>query len=147
LIELYDAKKTPCPSGVCQVNLNKEGKYHVQLNAFTEDVSAGGHFLVNGVEMTRAVDTCSNCTYTSLEPLDIVENANTFTFQAVKIGTFKTHWIKILDHPDYIMTTDDTIHEVPENKFIGSGERWFASDDMAGHFEGFHKVRFKVWVV
>jgi hypothetical protein len=67
--------------------------------------------------------------------LDIVGNGN---------DVFQINWMKILDSEDYLLKTSENL---PNNRFIGAGERWFAGYDSNGKFEGFHKARFKVWIV
>ncbi len=146
VVELYDANKTPCP-GSCNIDLSVEGDYYIQANLKTESLGSNPSLTIHGVGATTPIAGCSNCTYTTLKPVHVDSGNNLITVVGNDLGGYAVNWIRILDHPDYIMTTDPTIHEIPIDRFIGTGERWYAASDEKGHFEGFHKVRFKIWVV
>jgi hypothetical protein len=150
IIEIHDANKTRCTPQNCNTKFNEGGYYYVQINADVSNVDEeGGYFTIKGVETTRVFEDCNNCTFTTLEPIEITagQGNNNFRIKDKNIGDSDVYWIKVLDYPGHIMTTNTTIHEMPTNRFIGTGERWFAANDVSGRFEGFHKVRFKIWVI
>ena len=140
LIELFDAKKTPCPGGSCSVQLNTGGDFYVQVNTG----SAASNLLVNGFHVIGHETGCSGCTYTTTVP---IKNFVAGQSKDIIISGDDVNWVRVLDSPDYVLTTSKSEHAVPKNRFIGSGERWFAAKDINGHFEGFHRVRFKIWLV
>ncbi len=162
-IELADAQKTACQETVpepCDIFLGQPtktittepiingGEHYVQVNAL------GGSPLpsvqgpsVNGIQTTASCTSPTEvCTYTTLTPITFAGGG---TPEILTVGAgivpFTVNWIKVLDDPSYSLFTTA---ELPTDRFIGSGERWYAAHDPGtNHFEGFHRARFTVWLI
>ena len=158
-IELHDAKKTECsncdisPGNSVVINtesLNEGGDLYVQVNAILTNLPPGVpepqiYLEYNSVDYDTTNVLCKNdaCTYTSLEPIPLATGQNIIRVKSDVGHSYTVNWIKVLDDSAYTLTTERII---PEDRFVGSGERWYAAFDDNGHFEGFHKARFKIWL-
>ena len=167
-IELYDAVKTECfstctiPNGppsdrkkytgpITQEELVNGGDVYVQVNAtLVNDISGNPVLSVvfnpNFYPMTSICAEGETCIYTTTVPIldfPIGESSTQIRVNTDNDDEFDVHWIRILDDPAYMLSSERTI---PRGQFIGSGERWYAAFDDNGHFEGMHKVGFKVWI-
>ena len=163
-IELYDAVKTECfsschiPNGpdkytgpITQEELINGGDVYVQVNATLVSDTSGNPslsviFNPNFYPMTAICDEGETCIYTTKIPIPdfpIGQSSTQIRVNTDNNDEFDVHWIRILDDPAYMLSSERTI---PRGQFIGSGERWYAAFGSNGHFEGMHKVRFKVWI-
>jgi hypothetical protein len=162
VIELEDATRTECV-GSCSLGgvgpdfvevdlipLQKGGYLYVQVNAIlSTSVSGEPTFTVdhgsNSYSITKMCPLNDICTYTTLEPINfsvgVVDQVNVTWDSSNEIDV---QWVKVLDDPSYSLMTNRT---VPNDRFIGSGERWYSAFDSNGHFEGVHRAKFKVWLV
>ena len=152
MVELEDAKKSDClsncatPVTVSTEDLNEGGELYVQVNAQVNspigvpklNVGIGG----TTIEMTKI---CMNnaCTYTSKKPLQLAQGVNQLVISGDGVNSYDVNWIKVLDDSAYDLTTE---RQIPDDRFVGAGERWYAAFDANDHFEGFHRVRFKIWL-
>lgn len=164
-VELYDAVKTECFSPceifgtglrqyvlITPLDLIDGGNLFVQANVGFEALTSSDPSLsivYDGVPypMTAVCDVGETCTYTTKDPVlnfpvgdPQGRNLRVYTDNG---DEFIVNWIRILDDPAYMLQTD---RDVPRDRFIGSGERWYAAFDSNGHFEGMHKVMFKIWI-
>jgi len=159
-VYLKDVVKNNCVSGctldgsgtsVDTDSLSIGGDYYIQVNA--KLLTAGdpdASFTIEfgsppvGYAVTTPCEAGVTCTLTTLFPVaDLQTGINTIDFIHDGSNDFQIYWIKLLDHPDYTLYTEEV---PPSGRFIGSGERWFASFDDNGHFSGMHKAGFKVWL-
>jgi len=175
-ITLDDARKTACidiPVGECTLSsisgnldtfittetLVAGGALTVQVNVqFASSPGPNPTVIVDMVGKDYAVvqanDGCTliatDCTFTTLTPVEGFVGGSPSEIKIEWVADdLQVNWIKILDDPAYALSTERTI---PTNRFIGSGERWFAAFDSipslsGNHFEGFHRARFKIWIV
>jgi hypothetical protein len=159
-VYLTDALKNTCSgdctlegTGITSINtasLSSGGNYYIQVNAkLLTTVGTDPKFTIEFptntfYEFTTPCNVNVICTLTTLLPVDgLQEGVNSIEFVHDGTDNFEIYWMKVLDHPDYILSTGET---QPTTRFIGTGERWFASFDDNGHFAGMHKARFKVWL-
>tara|TARA_Y100000310_G_scaffold317415_1_gene370278 strand:+ start:301 stop:1083 length:783 start_codon:yes stop_codon:yes gene_type:complete len=157
IVELDDAKKNNCEFN-CVVTsensltlntefLNEGGDLYVQVNAkLNPPVTEVPKIYVKfGGISYKTTNICLNnaCTYTTLEPILFPSSLNQIEIESDESNRYDVNWIKVLDDSAYTLTTERII---PDDRFVGAGERWYAAFDDNGHFEGFHKVRFKIWL-
>jgi hypothetical protein len=160
IVELSDAKKSYCvdscgisPGVSVDVNteyLNEGGNLYVQVNAILNVPPPGApepkiYLEHNSIDYETTSVLCKNdaCTYTSIDSLPLVLGQNTIKVKTDASHSYDVNWIKVLDDSAYTLTTQKTI---PGDRFVGAGERWYAAFDDNGHFEGFHRARFKIWL-
>lgn len=57
-------------------------------------------------------------------------------------------WVRVVGDESYMRGaySDDTITSIPLDRFIGSGERFISVVTPTGDFEGYHLVRYWVWL-
>lgn len=163
-IELYDAVKTECfnPCTITGTSSNQHimleqndliegGDLYVQVSATLDSDTSGNPQLSvvfdgNPYPMTSICDVGETCTYTTKDAVlgfpigPTNKNIRIYTDNG---DEFTIDWIRILDDPAYMLSSEKV---PPRGQFIGSGERWYAAFDANGHFEGIHKVGFKVWI-
>ncbi len=161
MVVLEDARKTAC-SG-CTINsanpiigpynlasLQKGSSLYIQVNAeLKNQTTSKPTFSVRYNNTDYGITgTClsGDCTYTTIVPLPglVVGPSNQISFVRDSANDFEITWFRVLDDPGYTLTTDRTL---PTDRFIGSGERWYASFDANGHFDALHKSRFLIWLV
>ena len=167
-IDFHDGARNVCSGGNCALNssnfktsintlyLVSGGNLHVQVNAKITNAPSGTPSLEIGLGETQYSMTsiCAskgindvNCTYTTTVPVPFTTGVNTLNVIADRTNNFQVNWLKVLDDPAYTNSTR-TEAEIPDDQFIGSGERWYAGfdDDSREYFEGMHKVRFRIWL-
>ncbi len=166
-IDFHDALRNDC-TGSCALSssnseitintrsLSKGGNLHVQVNAKITNAPSGIPFLKIKLEGTQYSMTsiCASkgiideyCTYTTTVPVPFSTGVNNLAVVSDGINNFNVNWLKVLDDPSYTFSTR-TEAEIPDDQFIGSGERWYAGfdDNSRKYFEGMHKVRFRIWL-
>ncbi len=157
---LDDARKTAC--GGCVLDsanaitalfniegLNEGGNLYFQVNAqLTAQTTTNPSFSVrhNGIDYAlTGVCLTGACTYTTTSPITGLISGSGNQIQFVRDGSndFTINWFRVLDDSGYTLSTATT---APDDRFIGTGERWYAAFDSNGHFEGLHRARFSVWI-
>ena len=159
LVEIYDGYVCVCGAATCPggctlnagTNVNcdlpgiEDGYKHVQIFVEPMSFSSGDIVNVNYGSINIGFTEVKNkdMHLTSLEPHNFRGGGLTFNLEGA--GEYEIKYFKILDDDFYVASTSSIIHEVPNDRFVGVGERWFSSFDGA-MFEGMHLARFYVWL-
>ncbi|MBT4732166.1 hypothetical protein HOB87_09390 [Candidatus Woesearchaeota archaeon] len=166
-IDFHDGLRTECTSSCLlssgriktplnTLSLTRGGNLHVQVNAKITNAPSGIPALGIGLNTVQYAMTsiCASkgindmdCTYTTTGPVPFPTGITNLNVVSDGSNNFEVHWLKVLDDPSYTFSTR-TEAEIPDDQFIGSGERWYAGfdDDTREYFEGMHKVRFRIWL-
>ncbi len=159
-ITLHDAFKTPCFNRCTFTNsvmiskkrLDEGGDKYVQINMDTINLASADPRVTmrytgnKEYEFTKICDVGETCTYTTTERVEGLRNGFPDPFLQITSedgSEYELNWIRVLDDGAYDLSTN---RDIPENQFIGSGERWYSAFDENGHFEGMHKVSFRIWI-
>ncbi|MDP3917271.1 MAG: hypothetical protein Q8Q42_03210 [Nanoarchaeota archaeon] len=165
MLILDDANKTECIGDCILINggsvdietldLAEAGNFVIQVNAVITsapaiDSDSGLSVIFEEVTypLVQRSEKCVmdvDCTYSTLDLVALIAGENTITISSDIQDNIEINWIKVLDNSAYSLSTE---REIPDNRFVGTGERWYAGfDNSFGHFEGFHRARFKIWIV
>ncbi len=141
--------------GIPAVNIINPGEHFISIGTDKTNATLSLNLEVNGIISSNlvALDPDTGIYFwgsTTLpifelrdDPKNLIKITNPLTQSPVLIK-----WVRVVGDESYMRGaySDDTLTGLPLDRFVGSGERFVAIIKPNGDFEGYHLVRYWIWL-